>query len=105
MSLRFSKVTLFSDGKTTSFLFGGIPQSRADLQGWTSFNNYMDNAQRYKVINAHVETFLYGGEAPIDATPEEVAYFYRRIERQPDFIESRTEKISESDFIIMNMEV
>ena len=103
MSLRFSRVTLFSDGKTTSFLVGGIPQSRADLHGWTAFDNYVDDVQRYKVINAHVETFLYGGDEPVDATPEEVAYFYKRIERQPDFIESRAEKIDESDFIIFNM--
>ena len=103
MSLRFSRVTLFSDGKTSSFLVGGIPQSRADLHGWTAFDNYVDDAQRYKVINAHVETFLYGGDEPVDATPEEVAYFYKRIERQPDFIESRTEKIGETDFKIFNM--
>ncbi len=103
MSLRFSRVTLFSAGKTASFLVGGIPQSRADLQGWTAFDNYMGNAQLYKVINAHVEMFLYGGEEPFDATPEEVAYFYKRIERQPDFIESRTEKIGETDFKIFNL--
>ena len=103
MSLRFSRVTLFSGDKTSSFLVGGIPQSQADLQGWTAFNNYMNDAQRYKVINAHVETFLYGGEEPFDATTEEVAYFYKRIERQPDFIESRNEKLSETDFRIFNM--
>lgn len=59
--------------------------------------------QRYTAVNAHVETFLYGGEEPFDATPEEVAYFFKRIERQPDFIESRTEKIGESDFKIFNL--
>ncbi len=62
MSLRFSRVILFSAGKTTSFLVGGIPQSRADLQGWTTFDNYVEDTQRYKVINAHVETFLYGDD-------------------------------------------
>lgn len=103
MSLRFSRVTLFSEGKTTRFLVGGIPQSRADLHGWTAFDNYMDDAQRYKVIDVHTETFIYGGEEPVDATPEEVAYFYKRIERWPDFIESRTEKIGETDFKIFNM--
>ena len=102
MSLLFSRVTLFSDDKTTSFLVGGIPQSRADLHGWTAFDNYVEDTQRYKVINAHVETFLYGGEEPVDATPEEVAYFYKRIERQPNFIEIRTEKIGETDFKIFN---
>ena len=103
MSLRFSQVTLTSAGQTSSFLVGGIPQSRTDLQGWTAFNNYMDNAQQYKVINARVETFFYGGEEPVDATPEEVAYFYKRIERQPNFIEMRTEKVGEINFKIFNM--
>ncbi len=103
MSLRFSRVTLNSAGKTTSFLVGGIPTCRQDLHGWTAFESFINDNPRYHVINAHVETFLYGGEEPFDATPEEVAYFYKRIERQPDFIESRTEKIGESDFIIFNM--
>ena len=103
MSLRFSRVTLFSDGKSTSFLVGGLPQSRADLHGWIGFDNYVDDAQLYKAINAHVETFLYGGEDPVDATPEEIAYFYTRIERQPNFIECRTEKNGETDFKIINL--
>ena len=103
MSLRFSRVTLFSDGKTTSFLVGGIPQRRADLQGWTAYESFINDSQRYQVVNAHVETFLYGGEEPFDATPEEVAYFYKRIERQPYFIDTHTENIGETDFKIINM--
>ena len=103
MSLRFSQVTLSSDGKTTSFLVGGIPQSQANLQGWTAYDNFVSDVPRHTVINAHVETFLYGGEEPFDATPEEVAYFYKRIERQANFIESRTEKIGETNFKIFNM--
>ncbi len=39
MSLHFSKVTLCSAGKTASFLVGGIPKSRADLQSWTVIDN------------------------------------------------------------------
>ena len=103
MSLRFSRVTLTSVGKTVSFLVGGIPKSRTDLQGWTAYESFLREAGRYQAVNAYVESFLYGGEEPFDATPEEIAYFYKRIERQPDFIESRAEKIDESDFIIFNM--
>ena len=103
MSLRFSQVALSSDGETTSFLVGGIPKSRTDLQGWTAFDDFLNNTHRYKVVNAHVETFLYGGEEPFNATQEEVAYFYKRIERQPDFIETRTEKVGEINFKIFNM--
>ena len=68
MSLCFSRVTLFSDGEIESFLVGGIPRIQADLYGWTAFDNYIGDAQRYNVI-AHIETFLYGGEEPVDATP------------------------------------
>ena len=103
MSLRFSRITLFSDGDTTSFLAGGFPTCREDLIGWTAFDSFLRNTRRSQPVNAHVETFLYGGEEPFDATPEEIAYFYKRIERQPDFIENRTEKISETDFIILNL--
>ena len=102
MSLRFSRVTLYSDGKTANFLVGGIPTCRQDLHGWTAYESFLREASRYHTVNAHVESFLYGGEEPFDATPEEIAYFYKRIERQPDFIESRAEKIGESDFIIFN---
>ena len=103
MSLRFSRVTLYSAGKTANFLVGGIPQSRADLQGWAAYDNFVSDIPRYTAVNAHVETFLYGGEEPFNATPEEVAYFYKRIERQPDFIDTRTEKIGESDFTVFNL--
>ena len=103
MSLRFSRVTLYSAGKTVSFLVGGIPKRRADLQGWTAYDNFVPDVPRYTVITAHVETFLYGGEDPFNATPEEVAYFYKRIERQPDFVDTRTEKIGKSDFTIFNL--
>ncbi len=103
MSLRFSRVTLYSAGKTTAFLVGGIPKNRTDLQGWTAYDNFVPDVPRYTVITTHVETFLYGGEEPFDATPEEVAYFYKRIERQPDFIDTRTEKTGESDFTVFNL--
>ena len=103
MSLRFSRVTLYSADKITGFLVGWIPQSRADLQGWTAYDNFVSDVPRYTAVNTHVESFLYGCEEPFDATPEEVVYFYKRIERQPDFIEARTEKIGESDFTIFNL--
>ena len=103
MSLRFSRVTLYSAGKTTCFLVGRIPQSRADLQGWTAYDKFVSDVPRYTAVNSHVETFFYGGEEPFDATPEEIAYFYKRIERQPEFLETRTEKIGETDFKIFNL--
>ena len=62
MSLRFSRVTLFSAGKTASFLVGVIPQSQADLQGWTAYDNFISDVPGYTAVNTHVETFLYGDD-------------------------------------------
>ncbi len=84
-------------------MVGGIPKSLADLQGWTAYDNFVSGSSRYTAANAHVETFLYGDEEPFDATPEEIAYVYKRIERQPDFIGNRSEKICESKFTVLNL--
>lgn len=51
-------------------------------------------------IDVCVETFLYGDGDPFDATPEEVAYIYQRESMRPDFIEARTGKTSESEFLV-----
>ena len=100
MSLKFSRVTLTS-GVAASFLVGGSPKSQTDLQGWTAFESFMKSVPKGETVNAHADTFLYGGEEPVDATSEEVAYFYKRIEMRPDFIEKRTEKCGEADFKII----
>ena len=101
MSVKFSRVTLASSGATASFLAGGTPKNQVDLHGWTAFESFMKSVPKGETVNAHADTFLYGGEEPVDATPEEVAYFYKRIEMRPDFIEKRTEKCDETDFKII----
>lgn len=101
MSVRFSRVSLSSGDATASFLVGGSPKSQTDLQGWTAFESFMKSVPKGETVNAHAETFLYGGEEPVDATPEEVAYFYKRIDMRPDFIEKRTENCDETDFKII----
>ena len=101
MSLRFSRATLYSEGKTTSFLVGGIPQRESDLAGWIAYRDFISIIPGCKSIKVRVATFLYGGEEPVDATPEEVAYIYERIRMRPDFIDARTKKIGETDFEII----
>lgn len=100
MSLRFSRITLSSNEKAAVFLVGGIPENQSDLQGWTAFREFIEDVRKDDAIVAHVETFLYGGEEPVDATPEEVAYIYQRVSMRPDFIEKRTEKCGETDLVI-----
>ena len=101
MSLRFSRVTLYSEGTNTSFLVGGIPQKESDLEVWTGYRDFINIIPGYKRIKVWVATFLYGGEEPVDATPEEVAYIYERIKMRKDFIDTRTRKIGETDFEII----
>lgn len=100
MSIRFSRVTAMTTEKAAIFLVGGIPGSQEDLDGWTAFQDFTADLNENTVITVSVETFEYGEGEQCDATPEEIAYFYFREERRPDFIESRANKIGESSFVL-----
>ena len=100
MSLKFSRVTLTNGEKTVNFLVSGAPKDQSGLRGWTAYRDYMRGVPADERVAARVETFLYGGEEPYDATPEEVAYMYKRVALRPDFIEKRTEKIGEYGFTL-----
>lgn len=97
MSVRFSRVKLISDNKAAIFLVSGQPRSKEDLIGWKAYDQFSGMKEPVK---AFVETFEYGDGEQFDATPEEVAYFYMRSEKRPDFIEARARKLSESEFVI-----
>ena len=100
MSLRFSRVNAMTKSKASIFLVGGVPQSQADLNCWTAFQSFAEDLEENEQITVCIETFVYGEGEPNDATPEEIAYFYMRMEKRPDFIEARTEKIGESEFFM-----
>lgn len=100
MSLRFSRVKAMTDNIASIFLVGGVPQSQADLDNWTAFRSFAEGLKENVQITVCVETFVYGEGELNDATPEEIAYFYMRIDKRPDFIEARTEKIGESVFSV-----
>ena len=100
MSIRFSRVTTMTNNKAAVFLVGGIPTKQEDLDSWTAFVEFTADMKDDEVITAKVETFEYGEDIPCVATPEEIAYIYKRIEMRPDFIEARTKKISESEIVM-----
>ena len=93
MSIRFSKFTVDNNGTSQSFFVGGVPKSYDDLLINNLFYGF-NNA--HNVDSVHVETYLYGEEEPVDATPEEVVYMQMRLNRNPNFLEDRCEKCSES---------
>ena len=92
MSVRFSRVSMKNGEMEASFLVGGEPKAKKDLKGWSAFDSFMNQMPKGERVAAKVETFLYGDAEPYDATPEEVAYMYKRLQLRPDFIEERTEK-------------
>ena len=100
MSVRFSRVKAMTNEKAAIFLVGGIPKSQDDLNGWTAFKDFTSGLRENEAITVSIETFEYGEGEVFDATPEEVAYFYKRIQMRPDFIESRTVKLGESEIFL-----
>ena len=43
MALLFSAVTVTANDQEVEFLVGGIPREFDDLEGWTSFDNFMED--------------------------------------------------------------
>ena len=42
MAVLFSAVTLTADNNQVEFLAAGIPRDSDDLEGWTAYENFMD---------------------------------------------------------------
>lgn len=98
MALVFSKVNLKSIDNNLEFLVGGIPKCKEDLENWIAFENFIKDLDANENVEVFTKTYRYGEEENNDATPEEVAYFMERIKMRADFIETRTEKLSEGTF-------
>ena len=111
MALLFSAVRAIAKDQEVDFLVGGIPREYDDLEGWTAFDRFMGEIDEETEVAVHAEAYLYGEEETYRATPEEVAYFMKRIEMDDTFL-SRCDNIESVDFTInwspeelFNMEV
>lgn len=111
MALLFSAVKATAKDQEVEFLVGGIPREYDDLEGWTAFDRFMEDIDEETEVAIHAEAYLYGEEETNRATPEEVAYFMKRIEMDDTFL-SRCDNIESVDFTInwspeelFNMEV
>lgn len=98
MALLFSAVTVTAKDKKVEFLVGGIPREFSDLEGWTVFERFMEDISEDTTVKVHAEANIYGGEEIVKATPEEIAYFMKRIEMDENFISSRCQNIDKVDF-------
>ena len=99
MALLFSAVTVTANDQEVEFLVGGIPREFDDLEGWTAFENFMEDIDEETEVSVHAKAYLYGGEETYKATPEEVAYFMKRIEMDDTFL-SRCDNIEDVYFTI-----
>ena len=100
MAVIFSAVTLTSaaNDEQLGFLVGGIPREFEDLKGWSFFDNYLRALDEDMDINVHADVYLYGEGESFNATPSEVAYMYKRIEDNPNFLNDRCQIIDKVDF-------
>ena len=80
MALLFSAVRATANDQEVEFFVGGIPREYDDLEGWTAFDRFMGEIDKETEVAVHAESYLYGEEETYRATPEEVAYFMKRIE-------------------------
>ena len=98
MSLLFSKVEISTESESAEFLMGGIPRDEDDLKGWLAYDNFTEAVEDEMEISVHAEAYLYGGGETVQASPEEVAYFYSRISGNPDFLSERCDNIEDVDY-------
>ena len=98
MAIQFSNVTLSSGGKLKDFLVCGEPADQEDLEGWNVYKDFISELPVGADVHAKVETYLYGGEDIVTATPEEVAYMTMRSSRDYRFLSEHCHNIGESDF-------
>ena len=100
MAVLFSAVTVTSDSEQVEFLVGGIPKSYADLEGWTAFDNFMNEVDTEQEIQVHVAACLYGEGEWVVASSAEVAYFSIRAAETDDFFYDHCTDAGHSDFTI-----
>lgn len=98
MAISFSNVKLASGDKVSTFLISGTPTDASFFTGWTKYHSFINDLVPYSYVVALVTSYLYGEEDIVEATPEEVAYMTVRLEKQPDFLESRCKQVDQIKF-------
>ena len=98
MAVQFSAVTVTAGNEKTEMFVGGVPRQYDDLEGWRKLESFLGELDQESVVHVHAESYLYGGEEVFPATPEEVAYFMMRMERNPDFLQDSCTKGETTNF-------
>jgi hypothetical protein len=79
MAVLFSKVSLAADnGAKTVFLCCGIPDGSKSLEGYTAYEEFLDENNDASTIRADVKSYIYGEGEVVEANLYEIAYFSMR---------------------------
>ena len=79
MAVLFSKVNLTADnGAKTVFLCCGIPDDAKSLDGYTAYEEFIDENNEARSIKADIESYIYGEGEVVEANLYEIAYFSLR---------------------------
>lgn len=57
MAVLFSAVTLTADNNQVEFLAAGVPRDADDLEGWTAYENFVDELDSEQEVSVHVEAY------------------------------------------------
>ena len=101
MAILFSHVTMSNEDQgTTEFFACGFPQDLDDLDGCIACEEYLEEIEGDATIDVHVEGFLYGEGKNNWATPAELAYMLKRMQRDQNFLVNHCKKFGDHDFEI-----
>ena len=99
MAVLFSAVTLTADNNQVVFFAAGIPRDAKDLEGWTAYENFMDELDSDQEVGAHVEAYLYGESEIVKASFPEVVYLTMRYNADSRFLQNHCKRIENLDFM------
>ena len=89
MSLQFTKATATCGDRSAVFLTMGIPKEKYELDGYTAFDDFMENIPDEADVHVSCIPYTYGDGDSMIATVEEVAYLTMRMQSDPKFLERR----------------
>ena len=58
MGVLFSAVTLTAGDKQSELLVAGIPKQYDDLEGWTLFEEFMENLDEECTVKVHADAYV-----------------------------------------------
>ena len=84
MALLFSAVTVTANDDKIEMLVSGIPKEYDEMEE--------------SEVSVHAEGYLYGEGEIVDASPQEIAYFLKRMETDDHFLTDHCTKMENAEF-------